>query len=259
MDNFNQIFINTLIILSAISTILLVLEALGFLPYSISKHFIKNKLGLTREVLKEIGVPIKETKEKISSCLSIENKKHLNEKLKLITYDIESEIGETSRGYFFKNYIDLMGATTNSKNAKDFAGILKSYIYESSCIDLSKIDLIVTSKLGSPILGYEFSSNINKPFLLHSSEIKFRPTNSKKYKLQQKFDTGGCKSFKNKTALIVEDSTTGGRKIIQIIKDLRENDINISECLVIFAPQGKKANAKLLAENVTLHAMMDTH
>lgn len=259
MDDFNQFILNTIIILSAISTIILVLEALGFLPHSISKYLIKNKLGLTREVLKEIGVPVKEMKEKIASCLSIETKKHLNEKLKLITYDIEIEIGETSRGYYFKNYIDLMGVTTNPSYAKDFAGILKSYIYESSCIDLSKIDLIVTSKLGSPILGYEFSANVNKPLILHSLEIKFRPRISKKYKLQQKFDTGGHKSFKNKTALIVEDSTTGGRKIIQIINDLRDNDINVSECLVIFAPQGKKSTEKLLAEGVTLHTMINTH
>ncbi len=259
MENFNSIAINVIIILSTISTIILVLEALGFLPYTLSKYLVKNKLGLTREVLKDLGVPVKDLKEKISSCLSIANKKHLNEKLSAITYDIESEIGETSRGYYFKSYIDLMGATTDKTNAKDFAGILKSYIYESSCIDLSTIDLIVTSKLGSPILGYEFASNINKPFILHSSETKFRPTTSKSYKLQQKFDTGGCKSFKNKTALIVEDSTTGGRKIIQIINDLRANDINVNECLVIFAPQGKRADEKLLAEGVTLHAMINTH
>ena len=42
MDDFNQFILNTIIILSATSTIILVLEALGFLPHSISKYLIKN-------------------------------------------------------------------------------------------------------------------------------------------------------------------------------------------------------------------------
>lgn len=247
-----------ILIITSVSTVILIAEASGFLPSSWSKHLIKNKLGLTREVLKDLGLNLNETKKAISNCLTTESLKRIEDKLKVISYPIEVEIGETSRGYFFKQYIDLMGATTKESNARDFAGLLKTYVEKSGCIDLSEIDIIVTSKLGSPILGYEFAKNLEKPLILHSSEDKFRTSNSE-YDLQKKFDTGGCNNLHRKKALIVEDSTTGGRKIIKAIQDLRKNGVIVEECLVIFAPQGKNAKEKLSEVGVTLHCIIETH
>ena len=258
MELFNTIVLSIITIIASISTILLVLDSAGLLPYTIAKLLLRNKLELTREVLKELGINTQDTRETLSKCLTTESLKRLEEKLQYIAYNTEAEVGETSRGYHFKSYIDLMGATTTENNARDFAGLLKTYVEKSGCVDLSTIDFIVTSKLGSPILGYEFAKNVKKPLLLHSQVQKFRSNNSV-YKLQQHFDTGGCTDFKGKTALIVEDSTTGGRKVIEAVEHLRDNEINVYDCLVVFAPQGKEADKKLLAKHINLHCMLKTH
>jgi orotate phosphoribosyltransferase len=254
-----EIFNNIILIILSIATVVFVIDAVGFLPYKYSKMIMKNRLSLTRDVLKDLGLPVREFKKTISNCFSTEKIEELEKKLSKITYKIKVEIGNTTKGYYFNSYIDLMGATANKINAQDFAGRLKKYVEQIDEIDLEKIDLIVTSKLGSPILGYEFAKNIEKKFILHSSEEKFNPMMSNKYKINTKFDTGGCYNLEGKNALIVDDSTTGGRKIEKIINDLRENSINVSHCLTIFAPQGKNAEKKLLKSGVTLISIIKTH
>lgn len=258
IDLIGKIVLIVIVLITSISTVIAVLDAAGLLPQKIAKILIKNKLELTREVLKELGIHTQTTKETISRCLTTESLARLESKLSAITYNINAEIGETSRGYHFKNYIDLMGATTNESNARDFAGLLKTFVEKSSYVDLDSIDYIVTSKVGSPILGYEFAKNVKKPLLLHSPEKKFRTPNQD-YNMQKNFDVGGCTQFKNKRALIVEDSTTGGRKVLEAVKDLRNNGLIVKECLVVFAPQGKNAKEKLEKENISLICMTETH
>ena len=60
-----------------------------------------------------------------------------------------------------------------------------------------------------------------------------------------------------KKALIVDDSTTGGRKVLDIIDDLRKYNYEITDCLVVFVPIGKNVENKLKEKNVNLHKIIE--
>lgn len=60
-------------------------------------------------------------------------------------------------------------------------------------------------------------------------------------------------------ALIVDDSTTGGRMVCETIRDLRKYGYKVSECLVVFEPQNKDAKKKLEQQNVKLLSICKTH
>lgn len=238
-----------------LSTIVFILEAVGFLPLAISRFINKNRLGATIEVLNELGFDVKEKRKAIKDC-EIQNASNINieKKLENITINKEVEIGKRLNDYYYPKYIDLMGATACEKSATDFAR------YLCKCQnDLNfDFDFIVTSKLGSPILGYEFAKLLEIPFVLHSEEIKFRLRDPNEEDPRMKFDFGCLNYTKARKALIVDDSTTGGRKVINIIKDLKKYGFDATDCLVVFAPQGKQADEKLAKENVKLHSIVQT-
>ena len=245
-----------LILIGSISTILLVLEASGLLPLKFSRLLHKNKLGTTIDVLNELGFDLKEKKKKLKECLTSDSSFRVQDKLAKITIYEKVEIGKTQNGYIFPNYIDLMGSTTFQRNATDFARELNTF--KENLDEKLEFDFVVTSKLGSPILGYEFANLLGVPLVLHSDEEKFRLFNANNDP-RAKFDFGCIYgNAKLKKALIVDDSTTGGRKVINIIKDLRKNGYEVTDCLVVFAPQGKNAYEKLDKENVKLHSLVQT-
>lgn len=138
-----------LILIGAVSTILLVLEASGFLPLSVSRWLQKNKMGTTINVLNELGFDVKEKRKAINKCQTQDSLERIQEKLKKVTINKEVEIGKSQNGYFFSEYIDLMGATAFKRSATDFARELNTYkeTFDSKLV----FDFIVTSKLGSPI------------------------------------------------------------------------------------------------------------
>jgi len=243
------------IFILGISTIVLVLEAVGFLPLFLSRIINKNRLGTTIDVLNELGFDVKEKRKIINKCQTQDSSDRIKDKLKNITINKEVEIGKSQNGYNFSEYIDLMGATTFKRNATDFARELNTY--KETLANKLEFDFIVTSKLGSPILGYEFANLLEVPFVLHSEEEKFRLTKESE-ESSSKFDFGCLENKKLKKALIVDDSTTGGRKVINIIKDLKKYGFEVTDCLVVFAPQGKQAEEKLAKENVTLHSIVQT-
>ncbi len=252
MEPFNTYILNIIVIITSISTIVLVLDAVGFLPYKCTKWLTRNKLDTTIEVLKDLGFDVKENKEKLHKCLYDEkNIKRIEEKLDKCKINKQVEIGKGSNGYFFSDYIDLMGACCNERTAQDFARELHTF---SKKLKLN-YDFIVTSKLGTPILAYEYSKLVKKPFVLHSEEEKFRLKNANKKEVKSKFDFGILKPKKLKKALIVDDSTTGGRKVLDIIDDLRQYNYEITDCLVVFVPIGKEVENKLKEKNVNLHKL----
>ena len=117
------------------------------------------------------------------------------------------------------------------------------------------IDFIVTPKGGSPILGYEFSKLLEKPLLLHEIEERFL---CEENDMRKNFDCSK-KPPKGSRALIVDDSTTGGRMVISAIKDLKKYGYDVTECLVVFEPQAKDARRKLASEGVNLISIVKTH
>jgi orotate phosphoribosyltransferase len=260
MDQFNSITGNIVLILLAISSIIFIVESLGFLPKRWSDWLNRNKLSQTLRVLQEMGINVDNIRRKnIASGLpnypgTQSYKESVSRELDSLASGESVEIGHVAP-VMFGTYIDLMGATTDEVVAQRFARHLSTYLRE--CIDNNSIrtpdfDFVVCPKDGSPILSYEFAKIIKKPLALHSPNLKFRAKN--KF-FKSEFDTQ-TPPLENSKALVVDDSTTGGRKIVDIIESLRSYGYQVTDCLVVFEPQGKNAREKLKDIGVELHAIV---
>ncbi len=154
------------------------------------------------------------------------------------------------------SYIDLMGASTNRESAQLFARYLSTHwrrlIDTTTQVQEPSFDFIVTPKLGSPILAYEFAQIVGKPIALSVEKRKFQADNSV---LNQHFDISFIPK-EGSTALLVDDSTTGGRLALDAIKNLRNNGYNVKDFLVLFEPTLKDSRQKLLDEGVILHSIV---
>lgn len=117
-----------------------------------------------------------------------------------------------------------------------------SEVESSRYIKNPQIDFIVTPKGGSPILGYEFAKLLNKPFVLHEEAERFI---CKQDDMRKKFDCAKIPKV-NSRALIVDDSTTGGRMVCETVDDLRKYGYIVSECLVVL-------NLRIRMQNRSYH------
>lgn len=250
--------------LLTVSTIIQICDMCGFLPEWIRKKFRINKSLDTLEVLKELGININMYKRKnaivgIPVDYNKENiEKDIRIKLEEIKLDKNVSVG-TVRKTELNYYIDLIGHSCNEKCAQAYARILTSYwadIVESTqLIKDPVIDFVVTPKGGSPILGYEFAKLVNRPFVLHEESARF---DSEEDDMRMWFDCADIPP-KGSRALIVDDSTTGGRRVLSVINDLRKYGYEVSECLVVFEPQNKDARKKLSDQEVNLISIVKTH
>lgn len=252
------------LILLAIGTVIQLLDSLGFLPQKARNFFKLNRSRDTIDVLKEfgvdtelyqkrnvlVGIPRDYPKEK----LEIVTRKNLG-KLKIGFNVSVGKVRKTELSY----YIDLMGHSCDPIYAVAYARLLSSYwadcIEAINLVKNPQVDFIVTPKLGSPILGYEFAKLLKLPFILHEEEERFDcETND----MRKKFDCAEVPKTGSR-ALIVDDSTTGGRMVLETIQDLRKYHYEVTECLVVFEPQQKDARKKLEQQNVNLLSICKTH
>ena len=253
-----------ILILLSISTLVQVCDMCGFLPEGIRKRFRINKSQDTLEVLKELGINTNMYKRKnaivgIPRDYNKENiAKDIEKKLNELIIDKNVSVGKT-RKTKLNYYIDLIGHSCSEECAQAYARILASYwadtVENTQNVKNPVIDFVVTPKGGSPILGYEFAKIMNKPFVLHEESVRF---DSAEEDMRQWFDCAVIPP-KGAKALIVDDSTTGGRMVLDVIKHLREYEYDVSECLVVFEPQNKDARRKLSDKEVNLISIVKTH
>lgn len=246
------------------STIIQVCDMCGFLPDFIRRKFRINKSLDTLEVLRELGINVNMYKRKnaivgIPRDYDKENiAKDIEAKLEEIKLDKNVSVG-TVRKTELNYYIDLIGHSCNEECAQEYARTLTSFwadIVESTQkVKNPIIDFVVTPKGGSPILGYEFAKLLNKPFVLHEESARF---DSEKDDMRKWFDCAIIPP-KGARALIVDDSTTGGKRVLSVIEDLRKYGYDVSECLVVFEPQNKDARKKLSDQEVNLISIVKTH
>ena len=134
-----------------------------------------------------------------------------------------------------------MGGSTVPEKAMRMATLLKAQIgvkaTEPEYKRLTDFDYVATPKSGSPFLGYEFSRLTQKPLMLHSQDAKYRDANGKSEPLAH-FDIS-FKPESGKSVLIIDDSSTGGRKVGSMIQHLKLLDLVVNYCVVIFEPQSK--------------------
>lgn len=251
-----------ILILLAISTLIQVLNWTGFLPSKLKKFFKLSQAEDTLDVLKELGIDI-ERYRRVNAIVELpidyprDIEKETQRKLKELELDIKVSVGK-HRGTKLNYYIDLIGHSCEPKCAEVYARLLCTYWSKAIGEGLVKnpcIDFIVTPKGGSPILGYEFSKLLEKPLLLHEIEERFL---CEENDMRKNFDCSK-KPPKGSRALIVDDSTTGGRMVISAIKDLKKYGYDVTECLVVFEPQAKDARRKLASEGVNLISIVKTH
>lgn len=252
------------LILLAIGSVIQLLDSLGFIPKKIRDYLKLNRSRDTIEVLKEFGVDA-DLYKKHNKLVGIprdysqetveENTKKNLEKLKIGFNVSVGKIRKTKLSY----YIDLMGHTCDSTCAVAYARLLSSYwadcVEEIGAVKNPQVDFIVTPKLGSPILGYEFAKLLDLPFVLHEESDRF---DCERDDIRKKFDCAEIPKVGSR-ALIVDDSTTGGRMVLETITDLRKYGYEITECLVVFEPQQKDARMKLKQKNVNLLSICKTH
>ena len=154
------------------------------------------------------------------------------------------EVGKTTSERF-PYYVDLMSASVDTNVADECANILLSYMRFEGVNQVPPFDFVVGIKGGSPLIACMFAHRIQKPVAL------FRGKDVHKYKKDGCWDPVSLfdgRIERNKIALIVDDSTTGGRMVLDCIQAIREAGCKVSHCLVIFEPVGKGAK-ELIARN----------
>lgn len=249
-----------------LSSVLSILAWTGFLPQSISKRINLRKSEETLMVLSKLGInPDKYAKGNIAKSIpnyidsnNIQNT--LSKILKECTIQQDVGVGRTEQVKTDK-YIDVMSMSTNPADAVQLARCLSSFWRKllndnKAEIKNPEFTFIVNPKGGSPILGYEFAKIMQKPFALHISGNHKFTSADEKLKFKSCFDS----KFEPKEgdiALIVDDSATGGRKVLEAISDLKSNGIVVTDCLVLFEPTVKNIREKLNSEGIQLHSILE--
>ena len=255
--------INTIIlVLLAISTLIQVADWIGFLPNKLRNYLKLNKSSDTLDVLEKLGIDVKmyQRKNLLSRipCEYVDDiEKYTLNHLMKYKLDMKVSVGrhvKTKLDY----YIDLIGNSCNPVCAEAYARLLCTH-YKKSIENLNiknpHFDFVVTPKNGSPILGYEFAKILNKPFVLHEESKRF---DCEKDDMRMHFNCSQKPPVGSK-ALIVDDSTTGGRMVLNAINDLKKYGYEVSDCLVVFEPKSKDAKQKLMDAGVQLTSIVQTH
>lgn len=263
-DLIAQNFITQIImVLLSLSTLIGILDYVGLLPKKIRKKLLLNKMDNELALLQEMGIN-REQYRRVNLALKYP-RKFSGQDIKAAALEVMEKFKITksvSVGHHrlteVKYYYDLIGATCDGEIAEYFAHILSTY-WAFCMEDVNRIykyeyDFIVTPKGGSPILGYEFSKLAEKPFVLHEEGKRF----SGEEDMRTIFD---CNIIPEKgtTALIVDDSTTGGTMVCNAICDLRKYGYQVYTCLVIFEPKNKNARERLSDVGVQLVSIVETH
>ncbi len=260
----NTFFGQVVLLVLSVSTLINVVESVGLMPEGISKRLRKNRNSDVIMALKDLGVDFHEERrsrlfKKIYSFLRSEKEfeDRVSGDLRRDTLNGPFLVGQRHE-VSIKKFIDVMSAVCNEKKAVVYARYLSTFFYKTVCVDNgfneNEFDFIVTPKSGSPILGYEFSKIIGKPLVLHNhKEQKYRMVDHEQKKGAFDADFTIAPGMK---ALIVDDSTTGGGKVIEAIKDLREQGCKVENCVVLFEPQAKNVSEILKNYNVKLHSIV---
>lgn len=259
---FGDIKFNDLIIwILGFTTIVGLLDMSGLLPNRLAKWFARNRLESTLTALRRLDVRIS-WDENTGSIKLIDHvldlthikehayKAELRDLLKEDTFKGQMQIGGTTV-FSSEEFIDVMGATAESTRAIHYAKLLQTH-YKIE--NLPAFDIIATPRAGSPILGYEFARLSQKPFVMGTSEkVKDKNQIMGNHSM---LDYPKTLSLAGKVVMLVDDSTTGGRKQIELAKKLRAAGAKVNISLALFEPQGKGAREKLAAEGITLHSII---
>lgn len=254
-------FGNIVLWILGLATVVAVLDYVGFLPPRLAKWLARNRLEMILISLKRLGVQVcwneevitLNALERVLSATHIkepEYKTHLRRLLVEDTFAGEFKIGDT-RSFSSDGFIDVMGGSTSMARSLEYAKILNTHADIES---IGTFDIVATPKTGSPILGYEFSRLVKKPLVL--GVLKKVDDTSGKMGSHANLDFPAGLLLKGKKVLIVDDSSTGGRKVLTLVETLREEGAIISDALILFEPNGKGARELLEKNDIKLHSIL---
>jgi orotate phosphoribosyltransferase len=263
MVNFDSIATTVIINILAASGILAVADFCGFLPRRLSKWLNKNKLSMTIEVLRELGIDPKVykknsfqlripqffRKDKVKGdVIEALTKLRINSTVKVGSVNVVKSAG----------FIDLMGAASDAATAELYAKRIATTWRELSATagnsSLADANFIVASKAGSPTIAYELSKIMNMPLVLHNPADKFKSEDGREF--QAVFDTLNRPPGQS-VGILIDDSTTGGAKVSKAIDDLRFFGYRVDDMIVVFEPKIKDARGLLASKNVSLHSIVE--
>ncbi|MGR3249998.1 MAG: hypothetical protein ACU0DH_13375 [Paracoccus sp. (in: a-proteobacteria)] len=241
--------------LLSVSSVVFILSKLGWLPERVDRAINRNQRSEISTALQLLGIKEQEVRSKFRK-LNFQGS-HSRESIVARAKDIirahetkKSILVGSTNPAFEKSFVDLMGGSTSHQKAVQMAALLKAFIGSVSA-DASKknipdFDYVATPKSGSPLIGYEFSKLVQKPLMLHSIEPKYKDADGKSNPIAH-FDLNFVPNA-GATVLIIDDSSTGGRKIQTLISDLKNLDLKVDHCIVIFEPQSKVGTKQNAAE-----------
>lgn len=265
LDGFFSWIVLTLL---GISTVVFVCDAVGFLPKRLQNFLYRNRSAQTIEVLKDLGFEVDRVKRKNRAARIAEKRTadSLEQGAKKLTDSFmikkRLKVGRVD-AVQTNSFINLMGASCNPIRALEAAQLLSSLwrnkISEFDEKTIPDFDFVAAPKAGSPLIAYEFARLHKKPLVLHNENPKFQ---SEEFDFASLFDAEE-QPEDGARAIIVDDSTTGGRKAAETIQHLRDSGYVVSDFLVVFEPLTKKdigrnAAERLSAVGVTLHSIIKT-
>jgi orotate phosphoribosyltransferase len=256
---FNDIILWTL----SLATVIFVVDAVGLLPPRFAKWLAQNRLDSTIRALRTLGVQISWDADRPRAGNKLRRilthlggsepiyKLRLREMLDRDTLNGTIDVGER-RTFASEGFVDVIGSTTNPETAKRYAQILYAFLQER---DLLTFDFVATPKDGSPILGYELALLARRPLVLGVCKKGTDPQGTFQSHLVLDFPIE--MTLQGKRALVVDDSTTGGRKVADLVSVLRSQGATITDAAVLFEPVGKGARDLLNSIEVRLHSIVE--
>jgi len=256
--SFNQVILWLL----SLATLIFILDVIGLLPPWAAKWLAQNRLDATIRALKSLGVKITWDGDRppgpgrlsraIDSIMGEEPEYKSRLKAMLAQHTLETTVDVGQRRTFAaESFIDVIGSTTDPDVARHYARILYTHLDAEKLLDF---DFVATPKDGAPLLGYEFAILAGKPLILGVCSKGNDATGKSRSHLI--LDYPLHMSLEARTGLLIDDSTTGGRKMLGLAKALRAEGSTVNKAAVLFEPIGKGARKLLRDNEIELHAIV---
>lgn len=155
-----------------------------------------------------------------------------------------------------RHFINLRSAILDSSKGETLAKILLEFIkHETSNIEQQipiVFDCIVGNKHGSPALSYLVAQGIrgNFPLLWVSNDVHIQ-------KNGETIFIEGSTSPLPQQAILIDDSTTDGRMIMDCVEHLRAKGIKINHVFLLFSRKEKDVKDRLAKIDVYLHSIWE--
>ena len=148
-------------------------------------------------------------------------------------------------------FIDFMSATTDPEFANECGLILASYL-KNFRADVAPFDAVIGLKGGSPLVAYKLAERLQLPLLLYRGRSYPRrdssPASPKELFDGERFRLTG-------RLLIVDDSTTGGRMVLDCAEQIRASGGTVVGLLVLFEVVGRNGRHELERNNIPFYAV----